>query len=257
MLIDLADLQTLVGIYLLPLFRISAMLMAMPIIGTRLVATRVRLSLALALTVLIAPLLPEPPVYDPFSLATWMVIAREILIGVFIGFTLQLLLEVFIVGGQLISNQMGLGFASMTDPANGTSVVVLSQFYLILVMLLFMLMDGHLLMIEIITESFYVLPVGQSTISSDAMWQLVLQGGWMMAAGALIALPAVTALLIVNFAFGIMTKAAPQLNIFAIGFPFTMLFGILIVYLSLSGFVGQYDEFARYILELIASYLRS
>lgn len=256
MLIDLADLQTLVGIYLLPLFRIGAMLMAMPIIGTRLVPQRVRLSLALGLTILIAPLLPEPPVYDPFNIGTWFVIAREILIGAFIGFTLQLLLEVFIVGGQLISNQMGLGFASMTDPANGASVVALSQFYLILVMLLFMLMDGHLLMIEIITESFYVLPVGKSTISSDAMWLLVLQGSWMMAAGALIALPAVTALLIVNFAFGIMTKAAPQLNIFAIGFPFTMLFGILIVYLSLSGFVGQYDDFARYVLELIASYLR-
>ena len=79
----------------------------------------------------------------------------------------------------------------------------------------------------------------------------------MMAAGTLIALPAVTALLVVNFAFGVMTKAAPQLNIFAIGFPFTMLFGILIVYLSLNGFVGQYDEFARYVLDLIASYLRA
>lgn len=257
MLVDLSSLEALVGIYLLPLFRISAMLMAMPIIGTRLVPQRVRLSLALALTILIAPLLPEPPVYDPFVLSTWFIIAREILIGAFIGFTLQLLLEVFIIGGQMISNQMGLGFASMTDPANGTSVVVLSQFYLILVMLLFMLMNGHLVMIEIVTESFYVLPVGESTISTDSMWQLVLQGGWMIAAGTLIALPAVTALLVVNFAFGVMTKAAPQLNIFAIGFPFTMLFGILIVYLSLNGFVGQYDEFARYVLDLIASYLKA
>lgn len=257
MLVDLSSLQALVGIYLLPLFRISAMLMAMPIIGTRLVAVRVRLSLALAITVLLAPVLPDIPVYDPFSLGTWLVIAREILIGAFIGFTLQLLLEVFIIGGQMISNQMGLGFASMTDPANGTSVVVLSQFYLILVMLLFMLMNGHLVMIEIITESFYVLPVGVSTIATGSIWELVLQGGWMVAAGTLIALPAVTALLVVNFAFGIMTKAAPQLNIFAIGFPFTMLFGILIVYLSLSGFVGQYDAFAHYVLDLISSYLKA
>ena len=177
MLVDLSELQTLVGIYLLPLFRIAAMLMAMPIIGTRLVPQRVRLSLALALTILIAPLLPEPPVYDPFVISTWFVVAREILIGAFIGFTLQLLLEVFIIGGQMISNQMGLGFASMTDPANGASVVALSQFYLILVMLLFMLMNGHLVMIEIVTESFYVLPVGQSTIATGSMWELVLQGG--------------------------------------------------------------------------------
>ena len=257
MFVDLSSLEALVGIYLLPLFRISAMLMAMPIIGTRLVAVRVRLSLALAVTVLLAPVLPEIPVYDPFSLSTWFVITREILIGVFIGFTLQLLLEVFIVGGQLVSSQMGLGFASMTDPANGASVVALSQFYLILVMLLFILMDGHLVMIEIVAESFYVLPIGISTIATNSIWELVVQGGWVIAAGLLIALPAITAILVVNFSFGVMTKAAPQLNIFAIGFPLTMVFGLLIVYLSLSSFVGQYDEFARYTLDLISSYLKA
>lgn len=256
MFIDLSALEGLVGAFLFPLFRIGAMFMAMPIIGTRLVPVRIRLSLALGVTALLAPTLPSLPVYNPFSLDTWFLIARELMIGVFIGFTLQLLLEVFIVGGQLISNQMGLGFASMTDPANGASVVALSQFYLILVMMLFVVMDGHLLMIEVISESFYVLPVGQSTIANNSIWHLVLQGGWVMAAGTLIALPAVTALLVVNFAFGIMTKAAPQLNIFAIGFPFTMLFGILIVYLSLSGFVGRFDEFARYVLDLIGSYLK-
>ena len=257
MFVDLAEMERWVGMFLLPLFRIGAMFMAMPIIGTQLVAVRVRLSLALAITALIAPSLPELPVYDALNLSTWFIVMREILIGLFIGFSLQLLFEVFVVGGQLISNQMGLGFASMTDPANGMSVVVLSQFYLILVMLLFMLMDGHLLMIEILTESFYVLPIGVGTIATDALWQLVIAGSWLFAAGMLIALPAVTALLVVNFSFGIMTKAAPQLNIFAIGFPFTMLFGIFIVWLSLAGFVGQYDDFARYVLEMIGSFLRT
>lgn len=255
MFVDIAEIERWVGMFLLPLFRISAMLMAMPIIGSRLVSVRVRLGLALAITALIAPSLPTLPVYNPLSIATWIIVAKEILIGVFLGFALQLLMEVFIVGGQMISNQMGLGFASMTDPANGTTVVALSQFYLILVMLLFMLMDGHLLMIEVLTRTFYVLPIGQAGLASDALWQLVGAGSWMFAAGMLIALPAVTALLVVNLAFGVMTKAAPQLNIFAIGFPFTMLFGILIVWLSLSGFVGLYDDFAHSLLNLISTWL--
>ncbi len=256
MFVDLGELERWVGVFLLPFFRIGAMFMAMPIIGTQLVAVRVRLGLSIAVTLLLVPNLPEMPVYNALSLGTWLVVAREILIGLFIGFTLHLLLEVFSVGGQLISNQMGLGFASMTDPANGTSVVVLSQFYLVLVMLLFLLMNGHLLMIEILAESFHALPVGVGMIASEAIWQLVVSGGWLFAAGMLIALPAVTALLVVNFSFGIMTKAAPQLNIFAIGFPFTMLLGIFIVWLSLGGFIGQYDEFARYVLDMIGSYLR-
>lgn len=256
MFVDLSEIERWVGMFLLPFFRIGAMLMAMPIIGTRLVAVRIRFGLALAVTLLIAPSLPELPIYDALSFSTWLIVAREIVIGLFIGFALQLLFEVFVVGGQLISNQMGLGFASMNDPANGASVVVLSQFYLILVMLLFMLMDGHLLMIEVLVESFYVLPISKGMIANDALWQLAISGSWVFAAGMLIALPAVTALLIVNFAFGIITKAAPQLNIFAVGFPFTMLFGIFIVWLSLAGFIGQYDDFARYVLEMIGSFLR-
>ncbi|KEA64291.1 Flagellar biosynthesis protein FliR [Marinobacterium lacunae] len=253
--VDLAQIEQMVAMVLLPLFRVASMLMTMPMIGTRLVPVRARLGLALAITAVLLPVLPPVPVYEGLSGKMWLLIAEQVLIGTVLGFTLNLLMETFVVGGQLIANQMGLGFASMTDPANGTSVVVLGQFYLMLVMLMFMAMDGHLVIIETLSTSFEVLPIGFAPRLSS-LWSIVLAGGWLFSAGVLMALPAVTALLVVNFAFGVMTKAAPQLNIFAIGFPFTMVLGIFIVWASLGGFLGQYEAFSRSVLELITSVIQ-
>jgi flagellar biosynthetic protein FliR len=132
------------------------------------------------------------------------------------------------------------------------SVVVLSQFYLQLVMLLFLAMNGHLVMIDALARSFERIPVGLSGLGPEIFSEIVRTGGWMFAAALMMALPPVTALLIINFSFGIITKAAPQLNIFAIGFPFTMLMGLLIAWVSLGGFLGQYQRIAEYALELIS-----
>ncbi|MBR9882915.1 MAG: flagellar type III secretion system protein FliR [Oceanospirillales bacterium] len=253
--IDLTQIEGMVATVLLPLFRVASMLMTLPMIGTRLVPIRARLGLALAITVVLVPLVPPVPVYDGLSVRMWLLIAEQILIGSMLGFTLNILMETFALGGQLIANQMGLGFASMTDPANGTSVVVLGQFYLMMVMLMFMAMDGHLVVIEILVKSFDVLPIGHSP-NLSSLWSLVLAGSWLFSAGLLMAIPAITALLVVNFAFGVMTKAAPQLNIFAIGFPFTMVLGIVIVWASLNGFLGQYENFSSRVLSLISSLIQ-
>ena len=119
-------------------------------------------------------------------------------------------------------------------------------------MLLFLAMNGHLVMIDMLARSFERIPVGLSGLDSVVFSEIVQMGGWMFAAGLLMALPPVTALLVINFSFGIITKAAPQLNIFAIGFPFTMLMGLLIAWVSLGGFLGQYQRIAEYALELIS-----
>lgn len=254
--IGLDHIERMVAQVLLPLFRVASMLMTMPVFGTQLVPVRARLGLALAITVVLVPVIPSVPVTTGLALDTWLLVAEQVLIGTVLGFTLYILMETFTVGGQLIANQMGLGFASMTDPANGTSVVVLGQFYLMMVMLLFLAMDGHLVIIETLAMSFQVLPIGGGGLDLSSLWRVVLAGSWLFSAGMLMALPAITALLVVNFAFGIMTKAAPQLNIFAIGFPFTMVLGIFIVWASLGGFLGQYANFAARVLELITSVIQ-
>jgi len=243
--ISILQLETMVAGFLWPLFRIASFYMAIPLIGTRLVPVRARMGLALLTTIVVYPLLPEMPDFPGLSGQSFMIVGKQILVGSALGFIVHVFLQIFVLGGQIIATQMGLGFASMTDPANGVSVVVLSQFYLQLVSLLFLAMNGHLVMIEVLVESFRLIPVGFEGLSQDAMLNIAKSGGWMFAGALLMALPAVTALLIINFSFGIITKAAPQLNIFAVGFPFTMLMGILITWLSLNGFLGQYQRFSE------------
>ncbi|MEH6470192.1 MAG: flagellar biosynthetic protein FliR [Halopseudomonas sp.] len=240
--------------FMWPLFRIASFFMAVPMIGTQLVPARVRLSLALVVTILIAPLLPPMPVYEGLSAEVFMIVVQQLLIGTVLGFMVQILFHIFVVAAQLISSQMGLGFASISDPANGVSVVVLAQLYTMLGMMLFLAMDGHLVLIDVIVGSFHILPVGEM-LPVEVLWQVAMAASWMFAGALLLALPAVIALLIVNFAFGIMTKAAPQLNIFAIGFPFTMLFGLFITWVSLAGFLGQYRQLSEQVLGYVSRLL--
>ena len=240
--------------FLWPLFRIASFFMAVPLIGTQLVPMRIRLGFALALTAVVAPLLPPMPVIDGLSPEMFVIIVQQMLVGFVLGFMVQVLFQLFVVAGQVISNQMGLGFASISDPVNGVSVVALSQLYLMIVMMLFLAMDGHLVLVEVIVASFHQFPVGE-VLPGSIYKQVAAAGSWMFAGALILALPAVIALLIVNFAFGIMTKAAPQLNIFAIGFPFTMVFGLFIVWVSLAGFLGQYQRISSQALELIGGML--
>ncbi|MGE4416505.1 MAG: flagellar biosynthetic protein FliR [Marinobacterium sp.] len=255
--ITLLQVEQMVSSFLWPLFRVSSFFMAMPIIGTQMLPMRLRLGLALAVTVLIVPVLPPMPEFDGLSLQNWIVVAQQVLIGSLLGFSANILLQSFVAGGQIMAMQMGLGFASMTDPANGVNTVILSQIYLMMVMMLFLGMNGHLVLIEIMVDSFDVIPVGLEGVSKMTLWEIAHWGGWLFMAALMMALPAVTALLVINFAFGIMTKAAPQLNIFAIGFPFTMLMGVFIVWVSLSGFFSHYQTFSAEALENVSQLLKA
>lgn len=231
-----AEIGSLVGSFLWPLFRISGFFMASPVIGSNFVPVRVRMVLAVAVSLVVAPTLPPLPAISGLSLQLFLVVFQQILIGAALGFFLQMLFQVFIVLGQMIAMQMGLGFASMMDPTNGINVAILSTFYLMFVVFLFMLFDGHLVMIEIIAESFELIPIGSSGVENDFYFRLVSTISWVFSSALLLALPALTALLITNFAFGIMTRAAPQMNIFALGFPMALMFGLFIVWLGLGNF---------------------
>ncbi|EGG98777.1 Flagellar biosynthesis protein FliR [gamma proteobacterium IMCC2047] len=134
-------------------------------------------------------------------------------------------------------------------------MAVLSQFYLMLVMLMFVCMNGHLVVIEVFIESFKVMPVGYEVFDVGIFMQLAKWGAWMFASALVIALPALCALLVVNFAFGIMNRAAPQLNVFALGFPVSMLVGLMIVFVTLTRFVPQFDKLAEQSLMMMRSVL--
>ena len=257
-MLELSDAQIggWVSSFLLPLFRIAALLMSMPIIGTQLVPVRVRLYLALAVCLVLAPTLPAMPQLDALSLRSFMLIAQEVLVGVMLDFTLQLFFHAFVIAGQIVSMQMGLGFASMVDPTNGVSVPVVGQFFLMLVTLLFLAMNGHLVVFEVLAESFVTLPVGGGLLV-EHYWELASKLGWVLGAALILVLPAITALLVVNLAFGVMTRAAPQLNIFSIGFPLTLVLGLAIVWVGMADILTQYQVLASEALQLLREMARA
>ena len=142
-LLALTDTQisTWVATFMLPLFRVGTLLMVMPVFGTTLLPRRIRLYFALAITVVIAPGLPPMPPVNPLDPSGLLLIAEQILIGAVMGFSLQLFFQAFVVAGQIVAIQMGMGFASMIDPANGVSTAVIGQFFTMLVTLLFLSMN--------------------------------------------------------------------------------------------------------------------
>lgn len=231
-----------VVMFMLPFARVGAFFATVPVAGNQLVPARIRLLLALATTVLLLPALPPQPPLEPLSPQMFVLVLQQIGIGVAMGFFVQVFFHIFVLAGQMTAMQMGLGFASMVDPTNGVSVAVVSQFYVILVTLLFLAFNGHLVVFEVMAQSFRFTPIGGGFLPAETAFGLALSGSWMLASALLLALPAVTAILIVNFAFGVMTRAAPQLNIFSLGFPFTLVFGIFILWVALGGFMPQYQD---------------
>jgi len=235
MIVTGADITAWVGSYLWPLFRVGGLVMTAPVFGSKPLPVRIRLALAVAITMVIAPIIsPTVPRIDALSPDAILVTIQQVLIGVVMGFSLQLAVSAIITGGQAIALQMGLGFSLMVDPQNGAQAPVLSQFYILMVLLMFLALDGHLVLIEILAESFRTIPIASKGITPDSLWQLVNWGSQIFAGAVGMALPAIASLLVVNVSFGIMTRAAPQLNIFAIGFPITMILGFGVILATLS-----------------------
>ncbi len=216
-----------------PFIRISAMFSSAPILSARSVPVRIRILLALFIAWILLPVIPPPPAVDLLSMKAVVISVYQVFIGLAMGFILQMVFAAFVIAGQGIATAMGLGFASIVDPQNGVQVPVVSQSLLIMVTLIFLALNGHLMLIKVLADSFKQLPVGFIVPSTDGLWHLVNWGGTMFAGGVLIALPAVAALLLVNIAFGVTARAAPQLNIFAVGFPVMLMVGIIFLILIL------------------------
>ena len=254
MIFTTTELTALIGAYLWPLFRVSAMVAASPVFGTRSVPTKVKIMTALAITSVLVPILPAPEI-NVFSPLSVIVIAQQILIGLIIGFTVQLVFSAVITGGQIVAMQMGLGFSLMVDPQNGAQSPVLSQFYVVMVMLIYLAIDGHLVLIEVLAESFKTMPISSEGLVANDFMEVVRWGANIFAGGTAIALPAIASLLVVNIAFGVMTRSAPQLNIFAIGFPITMMLGFTLVMVTLPNIAPQSTSLFSDVYHLIQSIL--
>ena len=250
------QIEAWVALYLWPFLRIGACVMVAPVFGAAFVPARMRIVLAAAITLLVAPLLPPQPLVTPLSAAGLLVTAQQLIIGVAIGFVLQVVFDSLAMGGQLLANSMGLSFAFNVDPLRGASTPVLGQLYMLLVTLTFLALNGHLTVLEILVDGFRTLPVGQDGLGADGLWQIGLWGGQIFRGSLVVALPGLTALLIVNLAFGVVSRAAPTLNLFAIGFPVTLVCGLVIVLLGLPAVQTSFIGLMRESFVLLADLMR-
>jgi flagellar biosynthetic protein FliR len=236
-----AEILNWIAAFIWPLLRISALFVAMPLFSIRAVPATVRVILTLAMTLFIMPLLPPMTTVDLFSATGFSIAIQQIAIGLTIGFILQMVFGAVVFAGQGVALGMGLGFASMVDPQNGQQVPVVAQFYVITMTLVFLSLDGHLLVIKMLLDSFTTLPINLDGIDREDLWLIAAWGSRVFASGLLLSMPIIVSLLLVNICLGVAARAAPQLNIFSVGFPATLLLGILLIWLTLPAMLEQFS----------------
>ncbi len=225
--------------FLWPMLRIGALLVTAPVFALSAFNLRLRVLLALALTAMVYPLHVWPAI-DPVSAAGLREIFNQIAIGALAGLTLQVVVAAMVVAGQAIASSMGLTMATMLDPNLG-NVPVLSQFMIVLGSLVFVGSGGHAVLLGLILESFNFLPIGTSILTQDNLGLLVRWSSMMFLGSVLIALPVMVALLFINVGVGVMTRAAPSLNIFSVGLPASIAAGFVILIMFLGSMVGRID----------------
>lgn len=228
--------------YFWPFTRISAMMMVMTVFGARFVSPRIRLFLALAVTFAVMPSIPAvPEEIELLSFKGFLTTAEQILIGVSMGMVTQFIIQTFVLLGQILGMQSSLGFASMVDPANGQNTPLLGQLFMFLATMFFLSTDGHLKMINFVVISFKTLPIGTGRLTAIDFHSMATWLGIMFKASLSMSLSGIIALLTVNLSFGVMTRAAPQLNIFSLGFAFALLVGLFLCWYILLGMYAHYD----------------
>lgn len=228
-----AEINVWIASLLWPLARILGLIAAAPLFGNAAVPLRIKVLLGVFLALVIAPLVPAVPAADPTSWAGLLILVREMIIGVAMGFSMRLVFAAVEYAGEVASQTMGLGFAMFFDPSTRGRSSAISQFMALVATMAFLAVNGHLVLLEALAESFITMPISQAPFSSNAALELVRWGGRIFSAGLQLALPIIAALLITQVALGILTRAAPQLNIFGIGFPITLGVGFLTLSLAL------------------------
>jgi len=236
--LNAADVSMWVGRLWWPMLRVGGFVLAAPIASETVIPRLVKIILSLSLAFLMAPMVQIPTELAIFSGAGLLAAVQEVLIGVAIGMVVQLTFEALIFAGQTISLSMGLGFATLVDPQRGANTTVLGQMFMIIGILTYLAINGHLVLLGTLAESFQTLPIGAAHIGKNFLMSVVLWGARVFESGLLIALPAVIALVIVNLALGVVTRAAPQLNLFGIGFTITLMSGFFVLLAGLDGIMS-------------------
>jgi flagellar biosynthetic protein FliR len=247
-----AQLTEWIAILLYPMVRVLALIASAPVIGNRQVPVRVKVGLAAIITLVVAPTLELRGLPDPASAEGLLILVQQMAAGLMMGFSIRLIFTAIEMAGDIAGMQMGLGFANFFDPQNSTIRPVLAQFLGVIVALTFVTMDLHLYMIAALVDSFQSFPIAGTTPSAGAFRTAAEWGGSIFAYALQFSLPLIAALLITNLALGILTRSAPQLNIFAVGFPITITVGFVVLALLIPFLAPMMEYMFRQALDTVS-----
>ena len=250
--VSAAELDAWLAGFLYPFFRILALLAAAPMFAHRTVPRRVRIGLALLLTLLVAPALPAYAPVSPFSAAGVLLDHQQHALGGALGLAVHIAFAAVGLAGDMVGLQMGLSFAAFVDPVNSEQSPIIGSFLTMTLMLVFLAINGHLLIIAALVDSFTTVPPTITGVRWVDAWRIAETGASLFAQGLTVALPVIGAMLLTNLAFGILTRTAPQLNLFAVGFPVTLIVGLLVLLLGLRHQVPVFENVISRSVELFA-----
>ncbi|WP_194715210.1 flagellar biosynthetic protein FliR [Noviherbaspirillum soli] len=231
--INSLDINALIAGFLWPFTRIMGLLAAAPLFGNRSIPARVKVALGLLLSAIVAPTVAALPQMDPMSMTGVLVLAQQFIIGIAMGFAMRIVFTAVELAGELCGMTMGLGFATFFDPQSAGRSSAISQYLSLITLMVYLAANLHLVVLSTLVDSFTTMPVTAMPMGGDLFRQLAGWGGRIFSAGVQLALPVVAGLLITNIALGILTRAAPQLNLFGVGFPVTLTVGFLMLALTL------------------------
>jgi flagellar biosynthetic protein FliR len=246
--LDAPHLMDMLVIFMLVSVRISAMLISAPMFSTSSVSVPVRVVVAFSISALLLGAIKSPNL-DMLSPQGTLAIASEALIGSAIGFMFQMAFSAVAMAGEHISSSMGLGFAAMMDPQTGTQSPVITQFMSVMMLLIFMTVEGPHILLQQLAASFQAMPIGDALLRPDAVLNLIKAGGLVFSAALLVSLPIILALFLVTLLIGMLTRVAPQLNLFSVGFPISIIAGLLLIMIAIpdlsNSMAGLIDEAAK------------
>ena len=219
--------------FLLPMMRVLGLMSIAPVLSNRAFPARARVALAAIIGLMVAPFvsLPDPNVLR--QAAGMVLVAREVMIGLTIGFAARLIFGSFELAGEAIGLQMGLSFAGFFDPSSGGQANPVSRLVSTMALLAFVAVNGPLAVIATVIQSVEVFPVGEMSFAFFSQRSPVQFGSALFAMALNLSLPFVALLLFTNIAMGVISRVAPQLNIFSVGFPVTIGAGLLLLTLGL------------------------
>lgn len=246
------DINTLITPMLaiwLPFVRILAFFHFCPIFDQRAFPIKAKVALALVLAIVMTPMIGSNVILNDFlTVRSLVLVGEQIIWGFIFGTLLQFIFVALQTAGHILSFNMGLGMAIMNDPNSGASTTVISQMIFVFTALLFLAMDGHLLFVTILYKGFTYWPIGQA-ISELSLKTLAFGLSWVISAAVLLALPTTLIMLVVQGTFGLLNRVSPTLNLFSLGFPISMLFGLFCLMLLGANIPDHYLNLTNTVLE--------